>query len=124
MYPEFSAITAKSFGFLASNNSATLGNPPVISLVLDAAWGVLAKISPAWTSAPSDTDKRDSGGRKYLASLPLANIITSPLLSLNVILGFRSTPLGLAFQSLTFMLVRPVFSSVSSVKDMPDCKST
>ena len=41
MRPEVSAIMAWSFGFLASNNSATLGRPPVISFVLDAAFGVL-----------------------------------------------------------------------------------
>ena len=32
--PEACARIAGSFGFLASNKSATLGNPPVISFVL------------------------------------------------------------------------------------------
>ena len=44
--PEISEIIAWSLGFLASNNSATRGNPPVISFVFEAAFGVLAKTSP------------------------------------------------------------------------------
>ena len=45
--PSFSAIMALSFGLLASNSSATRGNPPVISLVLEVSLGNLAKTSPA-----------------------------------------------------------------------------
>ena len=45
--PDSSARTAASFGFLASNRSATLGNPPVMSLVFDATNGILAITSPA-----------------------------------------------------------------------------
>ena len=55
--PSFSAIIALSLGFLASNNSATRGNPPVISLVLDEPFGNRAKTSPAETCWPSLTDK-------------------------------------------------------------------
>jgi len=44
--PSFSAMIAPSLGFLASNNSATLGNPPVISFVLEVAFGNLANTSP------------------------------------------------------------------------------
>ena len=124
MMPDISDIIAWSFGFLASNNSATLGKPPVISLVLDAAFGVLAKTSPACTSEPSVTDKIESGGRKYLASLPFARSITSPFLSLKVILGLRSAPFESSFQSLTLVYVNPVFSSVSSIKEIPSSIST
>ena len=41
-----SARIATSFGFLASKRSATLGNPPVISLVFEDSLGILAKTSP------------------------------------------------------------------------------
>ena len=47
MTPVSSERTAASFGFLASNKSATLGKPPVISFVLDATSGILAITSPA-----------------------------------------------------------------------------
>ena len=59
--PSFSAIIALSLAFLASNNSATLGNPPVISLVLVVSLGNLAITSPAEIFAPSLTDKIESG---------------------------------------------------------------
>jgi len=52
---------APSLGFLASNNSATLGNPPVMSFVLEVALGSLANTSPALTLSPSSTDKIVSG---------------------------------------------------------------
>ena len=44
-----------------------------MSLVLDAAFGVLAKTSPACTSEPSDTERIESGGKKYRASFPFAS---------------------------------------------------
>ena len=50
--PLISARTAGFFGFLDSKISATLGKPPVISLVLDEALGILAIISPALTDLP------------------------------------------------------------------------
>ena len=103
MMPEHSAIIARSFGFLASNNSATRGSPPVISLFFVPAFGVLAKISPACTSAPSATERIESGGRKYRASLSFAKSITSPFASRKVILGLRSAPFASDFQSLTFV---------------------
>ena len=59
--PSFSAIIALSFGLRASNNSATLGNPPVISFVLEVSLGSLAKTSPAEIFCPSFTDKIVSG---------------------------------------------------------------
>jgi hypothetical protein len=42
-------MIALSFAFLASNNSATLGRPPVISFVLVVSFGSLAITSPAKT---------------------------------------------------------------------------
>ena len=51
--PLYFARIAASFGFLASNKSATLGNPPVISLVLEDSNGILAITSPALIFAPS-----------------------------------------------------------------------
>ena len=54
-------MIALSFGLLASNNSATLGKPPVISFVFDVSFGSLAKTSPADIFCPSLTDKIVSG---------------------------------------------------------------
>jgi len=51
--PEYLARIAASFGFLASNKSATLGRPPVISLVFDDSSGILAITSPALIFDPS-----------------------------------------------------------------------
>jgi hypothetical protein len=51
--PVFSANSALSLGILASNKSATLGSPPVISLVPDISLRVLAIISPTPTFYPS-----------------------------------------------------------------------
>ena len=48
--PVISARRPASLGDRASNNSATLGRPPVISLVLEASCGILAKTSPTATS--------------------------------------------------------------------------
>ena len=53
--PSFSAIIALSFGLRASNKFATLGKPPVISLVLEDSNGILAITSPALIFAPSVT---------------------------------------------------------------------
>ena len=60
-FPSFSAIIALSFAFLASNNSATLGKPPVMSFVLVVSLGNLAITSPAEIFWPSFTDKIESG---------------------------------------------------------------
>ena len=54
-------MIALSLAFLASNNSATLGKPPVISLVFVVSFGNLAITSPAETFWPSLTDKIESG---------------------------------------------------------------
>ena len=50
--PVSTASSALSFGSLASNKSATLGKPPVISLVPDVSRGVLAITSPIPTLLP------------------------------------------------------------------------
>ena len=51
--PSLSAIIALSLGLLASNSSATLGRPPVISFVFEVSFGNLAKTSPADIFCPS-----------------------------------------------------------------------
>ena len=51
--PEHSARIAWSLALRASNKSATRGKPPVISLVLETAFGILASISPAAINWPS-----------------------------------------------------------------------
>ena len=50
--PVASAYMEPSFGFLASNKSATLGSPPVISLVFVPSTGTLAMNSPVETLFP------------------------------------------------------------------------
>ena len=62
--PLSSAKTAASFGFLASNKSATLGSPPVISFVLDPSNGILAKTSPAKSFLPSFKFTKAFAGRE------------------------------------------------------------
>ena len=52
---------ALSFGLLASNSSATLGRPPVISFVFEVYLGNLAKTSPADIFCPSCTERIESG---------------------------------------------------------------
>jgi len=61
--PSFSAMIALSLAFLASNNSATLGRPPVISFVFVVSFGSLAITSPAETFWPSFTERIESGTR-------------------------------------------------------------
>ena len=61
--PSLSAIIALSLGLLASNSSATLGSPPVISFVFEVSLGNLAKISPADIFCPSWTERIESGTR-------------------------------------------------------------
>ena len=53
--PSILEISAASFGRRASNNSATRGRPPVMSLVLDVLRGVLAISVPATILSPSFT---------------------------------------------------------------------
>ena len=61
--PVFSANSALSLGTLASNKSATLGSPPVMSLVPDVSLGVLAIVSPTPTFCPSVKDTLDLDGK-------------------------------------------------------------
>ena len=51
--PTVSARIALSLALRASNKSATLGKPPVMSLVFETALGILASIEPASISCPS-----------------------------------------------------------------------
>ena len=61
--PLTSVTTAGFAGFLASNNSATLGKPPVISLVLPISFWILTKVCPLETFWPSLTTKVALTGR-------------------------------------------------------------
>ena len=53
--PEMSAICAAFVGFLASNNSATRGRPPVISFVLVVSLCTFERGEPTSTLSPSFT---------------------------------------------------------------------
>ena len=62
--PSILEISAASLGRRASNNSATRGRPPVMSLVLDVLRGVLAMSVPATILSPSfDHDVRAGRNR-------------------------------------------------------------
>ena len=77
--PLISARTAGFFGFLDSKISATLGKPPVISLVLDDALGILAIISPAFTDLPFSILSITPTLKLYEApNLEPLTLITSP----------------------------------------------
>ena len=53
--PSISDTTAGLEGFLASNNSVTLGNPPVMSPDLADFRGILTKVFPSSILSPSFT---------------------------------------------------------------------
>ena len=60
--PSILEISAASLGRRASNNSATRGRPPVMSLVLEDLRGVLAMRVPATILSPSLDDDVGAGG--------------------------------------------------------------
>ena len=63
-WPSISEMTANSLGLRASNNSATRGRPPVMSLVLVVSRGIFAITSPGSTAVPSGTLIYAPTGRK------------------------------------------------------------
>ena len=72
--PSIFEISAASFGRRASNNSATRGRPPVMSLVLATLRGVLASNAPARILSPSlDDDVR--AGRNRVARERLRRLV-------------------------------------------------
>ena len=102
--PSISDTTAGLEGLRASNNSVTLGRPPVISAVPPATLGILTKISPPVTLSPSFTIICAPTGKLYVLKtffLPSTTVKT-----------------GIFFLSLiseiTFS-VNPVCSSASSL---------
>ena len=74
--PLISVMTAGLDGFRASNNSATRGNPPVISRVLPISLGILTKVCPRFTFCLLVTTRVAFTGRM----VPPANIL--PVLSI------------------------------------------
>ena len=128
-FPSTSEINACSLGLLASNNSATLGKPPVISLSLNSK-GIRAIKSPAKTSCPSFTLRIASTGSSYEAFAPEDIFRAFPDLLVISILGLKSFILGLDFdswefdlQSFTLLEDIPVSSFISSWIDKPSTKS-
>ena len=63
--PSISLTIAGLDGFLASNNSVTLGNPPVISPVFADFLGILTNIFPKSILSPSFTTRCAPTGRLY-----------------------------------------------------------
>ena len=112
--PVSSANIAASFGVLASNRSATLGRPPVISLVFDATTGILAITSPAVIFWPScKLIKADDGNGYVAGALKSPTKTTLPLPSTIETDGLRSLPAdGLSATSIISILLKPVKSSV------------
>ena len=97
--PSNEAKTAIFFGLLASNNSETLGRPPVISFDFCVAFGVLPIISATSTFLPSATFNEVLGSKEYLI-ISLSSVA-------KIIVGLY--PLGI--YSLTTNLEVPVNSS-------------
>ena len=97
--PSNDANTAIFFGRLASNNSDTLGRPPVISFDFWVAFGVLPRISATSTFLPSATFNEVLGSSEYLI-ISLSSVA-------KIIVGLY--PLGI--YSLTTNLEVPVISS-------------
>ena len=115
---------AWSLGRLASNNSATLGKPPVISLVFAPSLGILAITSPALILSPSSTDKIASTDIECLSGFPFSLFNGAPFSRSTIIIsGLSSFPLGADLQSETILWAIPVASSVSSLRDTPATKS-
>ena len=119
--PLISARIATSFGCLASNKSATLGSPPVMSLVLEDSLGILARTSPISIGWPSVTFTRDFCSNLYSAGLlPPGSITSFPLASVMTTIGFISFPAEvLSDASKISTLDKPVNSSVTSLMVMP-----
>ena len=98
--PSISQTTAGLLGFLASNNSVTLGRPPVISFSLLNTLGIFTNTCPLLTSSPSSITMCEPTGRLYdFFSFP-STIITGSLV--------------LSFVSITTFSLWPVCSSASS----------
>ena len=87
--PSISVTIACSFGRLASNSSATLGRPPVISFVFVVSRGIFARISPGATIWFLSTSICAPAGSRYRARLPVEGIlsVTLPCSSFIDILG-------------------------------------
>ena len=119
--PLISARIATSFGCLASNKSATLGSPPVISFVLDDSLGILASTSPISIDCPSLTFTSDFCSSLYSAGLfPPGSITSLPFESVITTIGFISFPAEvLSDASRISTLDKPVNSSVTSLIVMP-----
>ena len=101
--PDSWAKIACSFGFLASKRSATLGRPPVISLVLADSWDILAITPPTSISWPSVSCKKAFPGSVYTAGASESGRVFSfPLPSTICIAGRLSwaSPLGLSVTSI------------------------
>jgi hypothetical protein len=64
--PSISVTIAGLDGFLASNNSVTLGKPPVISELDPETLGIFTKISPPDTLSPSFTTICEPTGKLYV----------------------------------------------------------
>ena len=119
--PDSSARTAASFGVLASNKSATLGSPPVISLVLDPSSGILAITSPAVIFWPSSRFNNAEAGKAYVNGWLFSGCVNCfPLPSVRLTDGTKSLPAeGLSEPSITSILLNPVNSSVDALTDTP-----
>ena len=119
--PLISAKIATSLGCLASNKSATLGSPPVISLVFEDSFGIRARTSPISIDCPSETFTKDFCSSLYSAGLfPPGSITSFPLESLITTIGFISLPADvLSDASKISTLESPVSSSVTSLMVMP-----
>ena len=101
--PSISLTIAGFEGFLASNNSVTLGRPPVISPVLADFLGILTNILPRSILSPSLTTRWAPTGKLY-------DLIISSF-------EFLTSNVGIIFLFLDSMITfswNPVCSSIST----------
>ena len=119
--PDISARIASSFGFLASNKSATLGKPPVISLVLDDSLGIRAMTSPTLIFELFVKPRIELPSREYTAAcLPPGKETSFPFSSKILTDGLSSLPdEDLSETSKTCVLLNPVKSSCMVLTVMP-----
>ena len=110
--PSISETTAGFEGLRASNSSVTRGKPPVMSPAPPTARGILTRVVPVLTFAPSSTTTWPPTGKLYVPS-------TSPLAATMSQVGTFERSLA----SVIIFSVSPVVSSVSARKVTPSTTS-
>ncbi len=115
--PSILEISAASFGWRASNSSATRGRPPVMSLVFAASRGVFARSMPGETFMPFVTITMAFVGMSCWSSILFASAPSFPRMT---ICGCRLV----SEVGSTTSVFAPVARSISDLTEMSSSKST